>query len=48
MPLESAATLFINPCTAYLMLRNFVHLGEGDCVIQNGANGATGQESKGF
>lgn len=43
MALESAATLFINPSTAYLMLRNFVSLAPGEVVVQNGANGATGK-----
>ncbi len=43
MSVQSAATLFINPATAYLMLKNFVDLGAGDVVVQNGANGATGR-----
>ncbi|XP_039275384.1 enoyl-[acyl-carrier-protein] reductase, mitochondrial [Nilaparvata lugens] len=32
-----------NPCTAYRLLKDFVTLQEGDVVIQNGANGAAGQ-----
>ncbi|KAB0792978.1 hypothetical protein PPYR_12601 [Photinus pyralis] len=38
-----AATLTVNPCTAYRMLRDFTSLKPGDCVIQNGANSACGQ-----
>ncbi|XP_075059158.1 enoyl-[acyl-carrier-protein] reductase, mitochondrial-like [Mixophyes fleayi] len=39
----SAATLSVNPCTAYRMLMDFVTLRAGDTVIQNGANSAVGQ-----
>lgn len=39
----SAATMSINPCTAYRMLKDFVELEPGDVVIQNGANSACGQ-----
>ncbi|KAM4694905.1 enoyl-[acyl-carrier-protein] reductase, mitochondrial-like [Discoglossus pictus] len=39
----SAATLGVNPCTAYRMLTDFVELQPGDTVIQNGANSAVGQ-----
>ncbi|KAM4771007.1 enoyl-[acyl-carrier-protein] reductase, mitochondrial-like [Rhinophrynus dorsalis] len=39
----SAATLSVNPCTAYRMLMDFVTLRPGDTVIQNGANSAVGQ-----
>ncbi|KAJ2919477.1 hypothetical protein MD484_g929, partial [Candolleomyces efflorescens] len=38
-----AATLTVNPPTAYNMLHDFVRLKEGDWVIQNGANSAVGQ-----
>lgn len=38
-----AATLTVNPCTAYRMLKDFTKLKEGDVVIQNGANSACGQ-----
>ncbi|EGN91990.1 hypothetical protein SERLA73DRAFT_191781 [Serpula lacrymans var. lacrymans S7.3] len=38
-----AATITVNPPTAYNMLHDFVQLNEGDWVIQNGANGAVGQ-----
>ncbi|XP_067627556.1 enoyl-[acyl-carrier-protein] reductase, mitochondrial [Eurosta solidaginis] len=41
--LAEAATLTVNPCTAYRMLKDFVDLQAGDCVIQNGANSAVGQ-----
>ena len=43
IPLLSAATLSVNPCTAYRMLTDFGHLEKGDVVIQNGANSAVGQ-----
>lgn len=43
IPLEVAATILINPCTAYRMLHDFVDLKPGDCVIQNGANSAVGR-----
>ncbi|KAJ3412243.1 hypothetical protein HDV05_001054 [Chytridiales sp. JEL 0842] len=39
----SVATLAVNPCTAYRMLKDFVKLSPGDVVIQNGANSAVGQ-----
>lgn len=41
--LVEAATLTVNPCTAYRMLRDFTDLKPGDTVIQNGANSACGQ-----
>lgn len=41
--LIEAATLTVNPCTAYRMLRDFVNLKPGDTIIQNGANSACGQ-----
>ncbi|TFK17323.1 trans-2-enoyl-CoA reductase [Coprinopsis marcescibilis] len=40
---DQAATLTVNPPTAYNMLHDFVRLKEGDWVIQNGANSAVGQ-----
>lgn len=43
VPLTEAATITVNPCTAYRMLKDFVKLGAGDTVIQNGANSACGQ-----
>ena len=39
----SAATLAVNPPTAYRMLVDFVKLSPGDCIIQNGANSGVGQ-----
>ncbi|XP_047521611.1 enoyl-[acyl-carrier-protein] reductase, mitochondrial isoform X1 [Pieris napi] len=38
-----AATLTVNPCTAFRMLRDFVCLKKDDVVIQNGGNSACGQ-----
>lgn len=43
VPLTEAATITVNPCTAYRMLKDFVNLRAGDTVIQNGANSACGQ-----
>lgn len=40
---EAAATLSVNPCTAYRLLKDFVTLEEGDTVIQNGGNSSVGQ-----
>ncbi|XP_058460518.1 enoyl-[acyl-carrier-protein] reductase, mitochondrial [Malaya genurostris] len=41
--IAEAATITVNPCTAYRMLKDFVNLKAGDSVIQNGANSACGQ-----
>ncbi|XP_018563523.1 enoyl-[acyl-carrier-protein] reductase, mitochondrial-like [Anoplophora glabripennis] len=41
--LVEAATLAINPCTAYRMLKDCVNLKSGDTVVQNGSNSACGQ-----
>ncbi|EMR11311.1 hypothetical protein PNEG_00340 [Pneumocystis murina B123] len=38
-----AATLSVNPCTAYCLLKNFYKLKPGDYFIQNGANSHVGQ-----
>lgn len=43
LPIEAAATLLVNPCTAYQMLRNIRQLAPGDLIIQNGANSAVGR-----
>jgi trans-2-enoyl-CoA reductase len=43
IPMKYAATLQVNPCTAYRMLKDFVDLKEGDVVVQNGANSAVGR-----
>jgi len=40
--LAAAATLTVNPATAYRMLHDFAHLKKGDFVMQNGANSAVG------
>ncbi|KAL0080689.1 hypothetical protein J3Q64DRAFT_1705665 [Phycomyces blakesleeanus] len=37
------ATISVNPCTAYRMLKDFIPPQQGDYVIQNGANSAVGQ-----
>ncbi|KAI9189481.1 hypothetical protein H9P43_000914 [Blastocladiella emersonii ATCC 22665] len=39
----AAATLSVNPSTAYRMLRDFGELQPGDVVVQNAANSAVGQ-----
>ena len=39
----TAATIAVNPGTAYRMLKDFVPMNSGDTVIQNGANSAVGQ-----
>lgn len=44
IPLPEAATITVNPCTAYRMLKDFVDLKSGDTVIHNGANSACGQD----
>lgn len=41
--LATAATIAVNPGTAYRMLQDFVSLKPGDTVIQNGGNSAVGQ-----
>lgn len=38
-----AATVAVNPTTAYRMLRDYVALKKGDTIIQNGANSGVGQ-----
>ncbi|KAF8636381.1 hypothetical protein AX17_003563 [Amanita inopinata Kibby_2008] len=38
-----AATITVNPPTAYNMLHDFVKLESGDWVVQNGANSSVGQ-----
>ncbi|XP_077193289.1 enoyl-[acyl-carrier-protein] reductase, mitochondrial [Paroedura picta] len=43
IPLMSAATLSVNPCTAFRMLSDFVTLKPGDSIIQNAANSGAGQ-----
>lgn len=43
LPVYHAATLQVNPSTAYRMLKDFVQLSPGDFVVQNGANSAAGR-----
>ncbi|XP_058052123.1 enoyl-[acyl-carrier-protein] reductase, mitochondrial [Ahaetulla prasina] len=43
IPLTCAATLGVNPCTAYRMLSDFETLEPGESVIQNAANSGVGQ-----
>ncbi|XP_064846956.1 enoyl-[acyl-carrier-protein] reductase, mitochondrial isoform X3 [Oncorhynchus masou masou] len=43
IPLLGAATIGVNPCTAYRMLQDFVKLKPGATVMQNGSNSAVGQ-----
>lgn len=43
IPVARAATMAVNPCTAYRMLVDFKDLHPGDFVIQNGANSGVGQ-----
>lgn len=43
LDLVAAASLTVNPCTAFRMLKDFVKLQQGDTVIQNGGNSAVGQ-----
>ncbi|KHJ43727.1 GroES-like protein [Trichuris suis] len=38
-----AATITVNPSTAYRMLKDYVDLQPGDVILQNGANSAVGQ-----
>ena len=38
----AAASITVNPCTAYRMLKDFVKLQTGDTVLQNGANSSVG------
>uniref|UniRef100_A0A0H5QQ22 enoyl-[acyl-carrier-protein] reductase n=1 Tax=Spongospora subterranea TaxID=70186 RepID=A0A0H5QQ22_9EUKA len=40
---ESAATLAVNPVTAYRLLHDFMVLDEGSTIIQNAANSAVGR-----
>lgn len=43
IPLDLAATLMINPPTAWIMLQKYVKLAVGDYVIQNSANSGVGR-----
>eukprot|EP00249_Psilotum_nudum_P017092 c26153_g1_i1 orf=132-1229(+) len=43
IPIEYAATVSVNPCTAFRMLEDIVALGARDVVVQNGATSMVGQ-----
>ncbi|WP_309380613.1 MDR family NADPH-dependent oxidoreductase [Cerasicoccus frondis] len=43
LPVEQACMAFINPPTAYRILKDFIDLKPGDWIIQNAANSAVGQ-----
>ncbi|XP_068125260.1 enoyl-[acyl-carrier-protein] reductase, mitochondrial [Hyperolius riggenbachi] len=43
IPVVGAATLSVNPCTAYRLLTDYETLRPGDTVIQNASNSAVGQ-----
>lgn len=43
VPLETAATLKINPATAWRLLHDYAQLQPGDWVIQNASNSAVGR-----
>jgi trans-2-enoyl-CoA reductase len=42
IPVEYAATLAVNPATAYRLLADFAQLKKGDVIIQNAANSTVG------
>lgn len=42
IPVPYAATLSVNPATAYRLLSDFEKLAPGDVIIQNGANSMVG------
>lgn len=42
IPAPYAATLSVNPATAYRLLADFENLSPGDVIIQNGANSMVG------
>jgi len=42
VPGPYAATVGINPSTAYRLLRDFISLKPGDVIVQNGANSMVG------
>ena len=42
IPVAYAATIGVNPCTAYRLLEDFAKLKEGDVIMQNGANSMVG------
>ncbi|KAL2899329.1 Enoyl-[acyl-carrier-protein] reductase mitochondrial [Bienertia sinuspersici] len=42
-PMEYAATVTVNPLSAFRMLHDFVQLNSGDAIVQNGATSIVGQ-----
>lgn len=42
IPALAAATISVNPCTAYRMLKDYAKLVPGDVIIQNGSNSGVG------
>jgi trans-2-enoyl-CoA reductase len=42
IPIPYAATIAVNPCSSYRLLRDFVSLKPGDVLIQNAANSMVG------
>ncbi|XP_021716299.1 enoyl-[acyl-carrier-protein] reductase, mitochondrial-like [Chenopodium quinoa] len=42
-PMEYAATVTVNPLTAFRMFKDFVQLNPGDAIVQNGATSMVGQ-----
>lgn len=43
VPPEYAATITVNPLTAYCLLKDFTKLNPGDSIVQNGATSMVGQ-----
>ncbi|CAH2221842.1 trans-2-enoyl- reductase, mitochondrial [Pelobates cultripes] len=43
IPVVGAATLSVNPCTAYRLLSDYETLRPGDSIIQNASNSSVGQ-----
>lgn len=43
IPIHFAASLKVNPPTAYRMLKDFINLKPDDVIIQNGGNSSVGQ-----
>ncbi|KAJ3363692.1 hypothetical protein GGF32_003728 [Allomyces javanicus] len=43
LQVAAAASLSVNPTTAYRLLHDFAHLEEGDTVVQNAGNSAVGR-----
>uniref|UniRef100_A0A6A7G9X3 Enoyl-[acyl-carrier-protein] reductase, mitochondrial n=2 Tax=Hirondellea gigas TaxID=1518452 RepID=A0A6A7G9X3_9CRUS len=43
IPIELAATISVNPCSAFRLLTDFANLSAGDVIVQNGCNSVVGQ-----